>query len=489
MMRQSQITWQLSCLGIAWYALCLPAAALCPAALPEALEAIANQPALTGARLGVQAETLSGEPVVSREGDRFFVPASTLKLLTTAAVLTELGPDYQMKTFVLGVANVDDSVTLQVVGGGDPSFDQAGLEALAGQLGQQNIQQVEILYGNDSAFPGAIVNPNWEWEDVQAGYGAPVNALILNENEIGLSLVPQAIGEPLQVVWDEPRQGNSWTIENYSTTVPAGSAEYVSVGRDLGSPTLRVWGQLVAGSEPETAAIAEPEPSRAFLAALQETLADQGIEVQQTLVSPPLADNTWRQLAVVPSSTQQLAVVTSPTLAELLIPTNQNSNNLYAEALLKTLGRQQPDAIDATAAGIAIARQTLQALGVNIDAVVMVDGSGLARKNLITPTAMVDVLQGMARSPYANTYRNSLAVAGSSGTLRNRLRDTPAEGRLYGKSGAISRNFALAGYLEPPNHEPLAFSIFINNINASGSVARPIIDDIVLQLAALEVCE
>ncbi|MEM9818650.1 MAG: D-alanyl-D-alanine carboxypeptidase, partial [Cyanobacteria bacterium P01_D01_bin.6] len=118
----------------------------------------------------------------------------------------------------------------------------------------------------------------------------------------------------------------------------------------------------------------------------------------------------------------------------------------------------------------------------------MVDGSGLARKNLVTPEAMVDVLQVMARSPYATTYRNSLAVAGVSGTLRNRLRDTPAAGRLYGKSGAISRNFALAGYLEPPNYAPLAFNIVINNINARGSIARPMIDEVVLQLADLEVC-
>ncbi|WP_204140502.1 D-alanyl-D-alanine carboxypeptidase/D-alanyl-D-alanine-endopeptidase [Halomicronema sp. CCY15110] len=471
--------WQLSGLTAVWSAVGLPAMALCPAELPVALETVAAQPGLTGARLGVQVETLAGETVASREGDRFFVPASTLKLLTTAAVLTALGPEHTLQTSVLGTTSTGDRTTLQVIGGGDPSFDQASLTALATQLARQPIPSVEVLYGDDTAFPGAAVNPNWEWEDVQAGYGAPVNALILDENEIVLNLVPQGLGEPLQVVWAEPRQGLGWQIENYSTTVAAGAPEYVSVGRDLGQPVLRVWGQLIAGSPAETTSIAEPNPSQAFLDALQTALAAQDIRVRQTRLSGVQAGDRWTPLAS----------ITSPPLAELLIPTNQNSNNLYAEALLKILGQQQPNATDATDAGVAIARQVLTDLGMDVAELVMVDGSGLARKNLVTPRAMVDALQGMARSPHFPTYRDSLAVTGVSGTLRNRLKDTPAAGRVYGKSGAISRNFALAGYLEPPNYEPLAFSIFINNINARGSTARAIIDDIVLQLTGLKACE
>lgn len=456
-----------------------PVAARCPTELSMPIEAIAARPELARARLGIQVETLAGETVYSREGDRFFVPASTLKLLTTAAVLTELGPDYTIRTPVLGTFQETGVATLTVVGQGDPSFDQTALEALARQLEQQGVQEVDWLYGSDRALPGGAVNPNWEWEDVQAGYGAPVNALILNENEISLMLVPQAIGEPLQVVWDDPAQQQTWTVENYSTTVAPDEPEYVSVGRDLARPILRVWGQLVAGAAPETAFVAVPNPSEAFLGALQNALIAQGIKVGQTRLNTREAITT----------DIELAAVESPPLAELLVPTNQASNNLYAEALLKQLGQQDASATDATSAGIAIAQQTLTELGVNPADVVMVDGSGLARKNLITPAAMVDVLQGMTRSPEADIYRDSLAIAGVSGTLRNRWQDTPVQGRLWGKSGAISRNFALAGYLEPENHPALAFSIFINNIDARGSVTRPIIDEIVLHLAALETCE
>ena len=455
----------------------LPAGALCLSDLSATIEAIANRPELRHARLGLQVETLTGETILSREGDRFFVPASTLKLLTTAAVLTEFGSEYTLRTSVLSRHQDDGTTLLEVIGQGDPSFNQADLTALSRQLQEQGIRRVNGLYGNDHAFPGPTVNPNWEWEDVQAGYGAPANALILNENEIGLSLIPQAIGEPLQIVWDDPSQRLNWAIENHSTTVAVGEPEFVSVGRDLGHPVLQISGQLIAGTDPETTSIAVPNPGEVFLEAFRSSLIKQGIEVQGTRLTSVATDD-WTELAA----------VESPRLADLLTTTNQDSNNIYAEALLKQLGRQTVASTDTTVTGIQWAIATLADLGVDPEAIVMVDGSGLARKNLITPEAMVDVLQGMAQSPYASVYRDSLAIAGVSGTLRNRLRESPAAGRLYGKSGAISRNFALAGYLQPEEAPPLVFSLFLNNINESGRVARPIIDEIVLHIFALESC-
>lgn len=471
--------WKVGLVGLlgAGVASPLPAWALCPADLPAAVEAIAARPELARARLGMQVETLAGETIYSREGDRFFVPASTLKLLTTAAVLTALGPEFTLQTTIYGTPDDAGVAQLRVVGQGDPSFSYEDIDTLVAQLAVQGVRQVSVLEGDDGAFQGDAVNANWEWEDVQAGYGAPANALILAENELGLSLFPQAVGEPLRVVWDQPAQAQGWQIENASSTVPAGEAEFVSVGRDLGRPVLRVMGQLAAGAAPETAAIALPNPGEAFLQALQAALEQQNISVGQSRLLLGSPETPW----------PELATVGSPTLAELLVPTNQASNNLYAEALLKQLGRSFEGA-DTTQVSLAIAAHILGTLGVDPAAVVMVDGSGLARKNLVTPVAMVDVLQAMAQSPHASVYRQSLAVAGVSGTLGNRLRDTPAAGRLWGKSGAISRNFALAGYLERPEEPAIAFSIFLNNINQRGSVARQLIDELVLLLVELKSC-
>ncbi|MGD1904872.1 MAG: D-alanyl-D-alanine carboxypeptidase/D-alanyl-D-alanine-endopeptidase [Leptolyngbyaceae cyanobacterium] len=470
--------WGAAALTIPW-GLAAPAAqALCPAELPARVEAIAAQPELNHARLGVQVETMDGEVIYSRQGDRFFLPASNMKLFSTAAVLTALGPDYRIPTQVYGRWDpVTDLPIIRVVGQGDPSFDSDDLVDLAHQLQARDLQHIHQLLGDESAFAGDSVHPNWEWEDVQAGYGAAVNSLILNGNALGLTLFPQAVGQPLRVEWDQPALAAHWQVENQSTTVTPGEPEYVSVGRQLSGPILRVAGQLIVGSEPEAAAIAVANPGESFLTAFSNVLVNHGITVDSaTLTTTPLyaSETPW-------------ASVISPTLAELLIPANRSSNNLYAEALLKQLGLF--DGQDATAAALATARAILADMGVNLDEVVIADGSGLSRHNLATPQALVDVLQGMVVSPHSEVYRNSLAVAGINGTLRNRFRDTPIEGRFWGKSGAVSRNFSLSGYLEPLNHDPLAVSVVINNIDQRGRVARQLIDAVMGEIAALSSCE
>ncbi len=127
-------------------------------------------------------------------------------------------------------------------------------------------------------------------------------------------------------------------------------------------------------------------------------------------------------------------------------------------------------------------------LGVAPGSLSVVDGSGLSRRNLATPEAFVDTLQIMAQTPNATIYRNSLAVAGRSGTLRNRMKGTLAEGRFQGKTGTLSGTYTLSGYLNPPNHPPLALSILVNDANAGGSTIRSLIDQIIIQAASLDDC-
>ncbi|NEP15689.1 MAG: D-alanyl-D-alanine carboxypeptidase/D-alanyl-D-alanine-endopeptidase [Leptolyngbya sp. SIO4C1] len=460
----------------------LPAQAVCRAELAAQIDAIAARPELDRARLGVLVETLARsaterQTLYARDPDRYFVPASNVKLLTTAAALQQLGPDFTTRTSVYGRAQ-DGLTTLHVVGRGDPSFGESQMSAIAQQLQQQGIQRVSNLLGYDSYFTGSVVNPNWEWEDVQAGYGAPVNSLIFKENELGLTLFPQQVGQPLRVAWDNPMQAAQWQIENFSTTVAANQPEFVEVGRDLSQPVLRVYGQLIAGAAPETASIAVPEPGRQFLEALQQRLMQLAIPVAQTnLSSQPLSNGMT-----------ELAAVTSSPLSAWVERANRHSNNLYAEALLKSLGRAHDADAPATAAGIAAVEASLQPLGVAPDSYALADGSGLSRHNLATPATFVDTLQAMAFAPQQAPYRRSLAVAGESGTLRNRFRNTPVQGRLQGKTGAVSNNAALSGYLSPPQHPPVVLSILLNHVDQRGSILRQIIDEIVLQIAQLEDC-
>jgi D-alanyl-D-alanine carboxypeptidase/D-alanyl-D-alanine-endopeptidase (penicillin-binding protein 4) len=451
-------------------------AAICPADLGPAVDAIADRPEWSQSRFGVHVETEPGEVLVSRQGDQFFLPASNMKLFTTAAALTALGPEFTLRTSVYGAA---DGSSLRVVGRGDPGLTTADLEDLAQQLADRGIQQVAELLVDDHWFPGDPYHPNWEWEDVQAGYGAPTNSLILNRNALFFTLTPQAEGEPLVLTWDDPEAAADWQIDNRSVTVGAGESEFLSVGRDLTQPLLRLGGQLVAGSDPARSSVAVSQPTPAFLDQFQRVLAQADIGVVRGAIAAAPADP-------LPS---ELAAVNSAPLADLLVDTNQWSRNIYAEALLKTLGRlSDPDTADATTAGSTAVSQILATLGIDADGYILADGSGLSRHNLATPATLVALLQAMTTHPRAATYRDSLAVAGVSGTLRNRFTNTPAAETLIGKTGSLSGNTALSGYLDPPDHAPVTFSIMINHGNQSGVALRQAVDEVVALLTQLRPC-
>ncbi len=476
-----------------------PTTALCPNQLQAAIEPIIQQPQLARSRWGILVETLDADPenrqtLYELEAERYFIPASTTKLLTTAAALHILGPDFQIRTSIYQISDSEtpsDSAVnpasspspmiLRAVGRGDPSLDTADLDNLARQIRDRNITHIDQLQLDDNYFQGLTVHPNWEWEDVQAGYGTAVNSLILNQNEVVVDLMPQAVGEPLQVEWRDPNQAEQWQVENYSTTVAATEPEFLRVGRSFQQPVLQIWGQLQAGAPPADVSVSVFDPVANFGQGLEQALAAQDITVGQvTILDDP----------DLPPNSQEVAIVISPPLTELITTANQQSNNLFAEALLRHLGYYvlavPPE--DSTAAGLEILTTALANIGVDPTSYETVDGSGLSRHNLMSPAALVQTLQGMAAEPDAELYRQSLAVAGESGTLQNRLADSAIADRLWGKTGTVSGNISLAGYLEPPNYEPLAFSILINQSDLPSGELRQAIDQIVLQLARLQVC-
>ena len=450
---------------------------ICVVDLGAKIDAIANRAEFSRSRWGILIQPLSSTTTLySRDSQKYFIPASNVKLLTTAAALQKLGADFRIKTSVYSGENGN----LHIVGRGDPSIAEAQLKSLAQQLKQRGISRVNELIGDDSYFQGNAVNPNWEWEDAQAGYGAPINSLIFNQNAIELILSPQAIGQPLKVTFAEPKLTNQWQIENKSVTVGQNESEFVEVGRDFAQPILRVRGQLKAGAESESAYVAIVNPANNFLQHFQQALAAEGIAVKQALIA-----SKYRNF------TQELATVESPTLAELVKETNRESNNVYAEVLLRLLGKgtgkmpvAQEDTIEV---GLKELKTTLTQLGVNPNSYILADGSGLSRHNLISPEALVQTLRLMAISPAASIYRASLSVAGESGTLKNRF-ITPNRVILQAKTGTLTGVAALSGYVEVPNYEPLVFSIMVNQSDLSAPKVRSAIDEIVLLLNRLSRC-
>ena len=451
---------------------------ICPAELGAQVDAIVNRPEFSRSRWGILIQPLSSTATLySRDAQKYFIPASNAKLLTTAAALQKLGADFRIKTSVYSGENG----SLYVAGRGDPSIAEPQLKSLAQQLKQRGISQVNELIGDDSYFQGSAVNPNWEWEDAQAGYGAPINSLIFNQNAIDLLLSPQDLGQPLKVTFAEAKLANQWQIQNNSLTVAQNESEFIEVGREFDRPIIRVSGQLKVGGEPESAYVAVVNPANNFLQYFQQALAAEGIPVKQALVV-----SASRNL------NQELATVESPPLAQLVKETNRESNNLYAEVLLRLLGKvtgKMPVPQEDTGeSGLKELKTVLTQLGVNPNSYILADGSGLSRHNLITPEALVETLRLMANSPAASIYRQSLSIAGESGTLKNRLNITPNRVILQAKTGTLSGVSALSGYIEVPNYEPLVFSIIVNQSDLSAAKMRSATDEIVLLLNRLRRC-
>lgn len=467
---------------------------ICPAHLPQAIESITNRPEFRHARWGMLIQTQSGKRILySHDSDRYFIPASNIKLLTTAAALHRLGANFRIKTSVYGSNTnkklpsshlnqlTDETIKLlRLVGRGDPSLTEEGLKDLAQQLKERGIRHIQQLIVEENYFSQPTINPTWEWGDISTDYGTSVNSLILNQNAASLTLSPQSLGQPLQITWEDTIAAKQWQIQNNTITSQPESSSFIEINSIFGKPILQINGELPLNSKPITTSVAILDPSAYFLAHFQNILATEGITVENASIS----------FQANPQHEPELATVTSPPLATLLIETNQNSNNLYGEALLRILGSitQNNHNKSTAAAGIAEIKTTLTQLGINPESYIQVDGAGLSRQNLVTPTALVETLQAMAKTPEADIYRSSLSVSGINGTLSRRFRDTPAQGILHGKTGSMTGISALSGYLDTPNYQPLVFSIILNQATQPSISLRQAIDEIILLLTRLHSC-
>ncbi len=463
-------------------------AQICPADLPDRVNQIIDQPAFDRARWGILIQTLHAQPsqretLVERDRQKLFIPASNAKLLTTAAALLAIGPQYRIRTSIFGTEK-----TLELIGHGDPSLTDRHLTQLAQQLKQRGITQIAQLTLNDRYFT-PNPNPDWTWDDLQTDYGAIAHSLTLNLNYHTLTASPQILGQPLKLDWGNQSAIAEWTIDNQTQTVALNQPEFLTVNRDLGHQTLIIRGQLRQGGNADTIDLAVLNPTAVFRDRLQTAFRAENITINQiNVATTPLKPQ--------PEIAPEIAFVESPPIAQLINQTNQASDNLYAEALLQTIGtiaqQRRPSkftaADNSTTAGLKTLAQTLEALGVDRTGYTLVDGSGLARRNLISPTALVQTLQGMATQPTRRFFQTSLPIAAQSGTLTNRFRNTPAAGIVQAKTGTINGVATLSGYIQPKNYRPIGFSILLNHSSLPAAQNRESIDAIVLLLAQLKPC-
>lgn len=451
---------------------------VCYQDLDDKIEQITNQTELQKATFGILVQELnSAEIIYQLNSEKYFIPASNLKLFTTAAVLLKLGANFQIKTPIYLQGESPNIDKLMIVGKGDPTINDEHLESLALQLKQNGVYQINKLTVKDGYLLAQVINDSWEFSDIYYYYAVPVNSLILNENTVTLTLIPSIIEEPVNIKWSDKIAAKQWRIDNQTITAIEGTKYNININPIFATSTLILNGELAIDAKPDDWWLAIPQPEEYFLDSLRQVLARYGIIVNSTEI---IYDNKTEENNL---SGELFFEFESPELAELIKITNQDSNNLFAEVLLKYLGVNNTELSQFESL-----EEILTKLGIEQNSYQLKDGSGLSRHNLITPSALVQLLQLIANTEYYDIFLDSLAVAGKNGTLQNRFKDTIVTDKLYGKTGTLSGVSALSGYLQRENEVTLVISIIVNNSTLKSSSLRKIIDEIVLLFAQAKDC-
>ena len=471
------------------------------AELRQQLAAHVSAERFSGAMWGIQVVSLeTGATLFETNAHRLLKPASNNKLFTGALVLDRFGPARRIRTSFLAAGSPSDTGTVKgdvvVVGRGDPSFAARfhgsdytkSLVPLVDALHNAGVRQIEgDLVGDESFFKGPPFGASWTWDDLQYYYGAQVSALSAEDNTLDLQFKPgPSPGSPCLIV-TKPATDHV-RFENLAVTGTNGGPRRIDLYRAPGSAEVRVTGTLPAGDQGLTGAVAVPDPALLFLRLLRAELKQRGITV-----SGRLRVVDWRGRERQPSGTNnlvELAGVESRPLGELVMRMMKPSQNLYAQLLFLQAGESMRKAGDRVSLsedlGQAALRAFLRKVGVADGEVLLEEGSGLSRSALVTPAAIVALLRHMDRHEHAAAFRESLPVAGVDGTLRLRMKGTPAAGQLQAKTGTLRYVNALSGYTATAAGERLAFSILLNAYRppAAGS-GRNEVDTVAVMLTSL----
>ncbi len=463
------------------------AAATSQTTLAARIDSILSRPALRQAHWGVLvSDAATGRVLYARDAERHFIPASNLKLVVSATAAHHLPPDFRFRTTVYGTGAVSGGVLqgdLVLYGRGDPMISDryfpsrtAVWEALADSLRARGIRRVAgAVVADESFFDADRVRGDWESYDTRWWYGAPVSALGFNDNSIDFRVAPGVTPGARAVITWEPRSSYV-SLENTATTGAAGSGNTLDFERTRGNG-VRAYGAFPAGAAPRTEHFAVADPAEYTGTVFRETLERRGIEVANDsvrVVSDP-ARSPARGAAV-------LAEHQSPALDKAIGPILLNSQNWFAEQLLKAVGRHVAGE-GSWDAGLRVEREFLAGVvGIDTADVVLRDASGLSAGNLVTPRALVRLLDYVRRTPRQAVVRDALPVSGGRGSLQARFTDLP--GRVRAKTGYIGNVDSLAGYLTRADGGEVTFAIISNASGQPSSRMKAGIDDIVRAVAA-----
>jgi D-alanyl-D-alanine carboxypeptidase/D-alanyl-D-alanine-endopeptidase (penicillin-binding protein 4) len=420
-----------------------------------------------------------GRELYGRNVDSPVMPASNGKLAVSAATLDRFGAGYAFATYL-----AIDGNDLWLIGTGDPGAGDNSiakkyggttmtiLDRFVNALQARGIERIAgDLYFYDGAFDDQRVHPSWSQSYLTDWYAAPISGLNFNNNCIDVHVAPATPGEPAALRIIPPT--TNVTFRNQSISAAPAARNAVDLEREPHADVFTLTGTVSKAAELKSKPITDP--GALFADALRTRLAARGIVIAGNTRRAPLPLGG----SIIPPA-EKLIAVHATRMTDALARINKNSQNNFAEAFDKMLGRAwrsrqgraEPGSWQAGEQAVKafLARNNIDTCGI-----VIADGSGLSRDNRVTARMITDLLTVMWRHPDGKTYFNSLGVAGSDGSLATRLTDV--RGKVFGKTGFIGGVGSLSGYIHTDRGEWLAFSIIYNQIRGEVDPFESLQDD------------